>query len=152
MKNVNDKTFFKCLTIFLILTAEIQIDRRCNFTHLVFGLNLVETGVHFDHIVQFKDDHVRVGGHGLDFHDGPVVLEQLGFAPEPRDFRFGTSQQTALKYQSVTVILLPQLWLLREARSKVFGHTHCCVQTGRCSVAKKNNSFVLCVELLYLSI
>lgn len=106
------------------LTAEIQIDRCGHFTHFIFGFNLIKTSILLNHVLQLEDYRVRIGGYRLDFHHGPVVFGQLGLASKPRDFRLGTSQQTAFKYQPVAVVLLSQLWLLRETGSKIFGHTH----------------------------
>lgn len=107
------------------LTTEVEVDGGCDLAHLVLRLDLVETGVGLDDIIELEHHQELVGPDTLYLEVGPVILAELGLAAEPRDLGLGRTHQLTLEYQSVAVVLLSQLRLLREAGREVVGDPHC---------------------------
>ena len=102
------------------LTAEVEVDGGRDLSELVLGLDLVESGVGFDDVIQLQDDHVRAFGRLGDLHKGPVVLVDGRVAPEPEDVRLRQSCELALEDESVAVILLLKRDIFKCERMKLF--------------------------------
>lgn len=106
------------------LTAKIEIDGGSDLAHLVLRLDLVQTGVGLDDIVELEHHEELVGADALHLEVRPVILAELGLAAKPGDVGLRRAHQLALEYQPVTVVFLPQLRLLREAGRQVVGDPH----------------------------
>lgn len=107
------------------LTTEVEVNGGCDLAHFVLCLDLVETGVGLDDVIELEHHQELVGPDALHLEVGPVILAELGLAAEPSDLGLGRTHQLTLEYQPVAVVLLPQLRLLREAGREVVGDPHC---------------------------
>ena len=66
-----------------ILTGEIEVDRGCDLSKLVLGLDFVEASVGLYDVIQLQNDHVRSAWSFCDLHEGSVVLCNCGLTSEP---------------------------------------------------------------------
>ena len=89
-----------------ILTGEIEVDRGCDLSKLVLGLDFVEASVGLYDVIQLEDDHVGPAGSFCNLHEGSVVFGNCGLTSEPENIWLRPSGKLTLKDEAIAVILL----------------------------------------------
>ena len=102
----------------ILLTAEVEVDAGGNLSVLVLGFHFIKSSVGLNYIIQFQYHRVLVLPV-LDHLDArPVIVHDADVLTEPNHLWLWTSGQLAFEYEPVSIVLLPELWLL----DKAWGH------------------------------